>query len=368
MNAWVAGLAAVAVACVLVTPTGCDDAYRIDFPPEWDPWSDQFDSQGFSNSVYCLAEHDGALYAGGVFTRAGEITVNGVARWEGGTWSALANGVRRHDCTIEFCVADVRTLCSWQGMLVAAGRFTIAGGEPSLSIAAWDGTVWHAFGAGLHGNVEAVVSYQGDLIAGGNFTTTGTGEPVSSLAKWDGSRWVAFEGGVMGHVRALGVADNDLFVAGTFSRAHEGDVLVESYAHWNAQEWVLETDIGNVQGLWPAAGGLVATGGLWWDREDGDAPVSMARWNGDAWEAIPGWIGTVDAGCELDGRYFTMRWVDSGSYALFRNSGSGWERISPAILGRIQTMTGFGGRVFIGGSFVTAGGTPSRFIARWDVP
>jgi hypothetical protein len=368
MKAWVAGLAVLAAVPVLLASNGCDDAYRIDVPPAWESWSDQFDTQGFNNAVYCLAEHNGALYAGGVFTRAGDATVNCVARWDDGTWSALANGVRRHDCTTEYCAADVRALCSWQGLLVAAGRFTIAGGEPSLSIAAWDGTAWHAFEAGLHGNVEAVVSYRGDLIAGGDFTTTGAGDSVSSLAKWDGSRWVAFAGGVVGRVRALGAADDDLFVAGEFTRAEDGVDRLESYAHWNAHEWVLDSNPGTVNGLWPAAGTVLATGGLWWKRPESDLPVSMARWNGDSWVGISGWIGSVDAGCQVADRYFTMRWVDSGSYALFRHHGSQWERISPAVFGRIQTMIAFNGRVFIGGSFLNAGDTPSRFIARWDVP
>jgi trimeric autotransporter adhesin len=47
-----------------------------------------------NSSVTALAVFDDgsgpALYAGGAFTAAGGVTVNGIARWDGAAWSALS--------------------------------------------------------------------------------------------------------------------------------------------------------------------------------------------------------------------------------------------------------------------------------------
>ncbi|MCX5769132.1 MAG: hypothetical protein NTZ09_02485 [Candidatus Hydrogenedentes bacterium] len=34
----------------------------------------------------------GNIYAGGQFTRAGEVVVNGIAKWDGAAWAALGTG------------------------------------------------------------------------------------------------------------------------------------------------------------------------------------------------------------------------------------------------------------------------------------
>src|SRR5262245_28701659 len=47
---------------------------------------------GLNNTVYALAVSGTNLYAGGKFTVAGGVPANGVAKWDGSTWSALGSG------------------------------------------------------------------------------------------------------------------------------------------------------------------------------------------------------------------------------------------------------------------------------------
>jgi hypothetical protein len=64
--------------------------------------------------------HDGSLIAGGSFTSAGGVNASCIARWDGGR---LAPAGRR-DGPARRCARGV------QRQLVAAGRFTLAGGAP----------------------------------------------------------------------------------------------------------------------------------------------------------------------------------------------------------------------------------------------
>lgn len=74
-------------------------------------------------------------------------------------------------------------------MLVAAGNFRTAGGEPAYNIAAWNGNNWSTFGLGLtYGGVAALAEYGGDLYAGGLFLQAGE-QPADSFAKWNGTEW-----------------------------------------------------------------------------------------------------------------------------------------------------------------------------------
>ena len=84
-------------------------------------------------------------------------------------------------------VNDVLRLAN--GELVAAGNFTQADASPALRVARWDGTAWHAMGAGLPAEVQALALFpNGDVVAGAS------GDPllVHRLWRWDGVTWTPF--------------------------------------------------------------------------------------------------------------------------------------------------------------------------------
>jgi hypothetical protein len=54
------------------------------------------------------------------------------------------------------------------GDIVAGGEFTTAGGLTASRIARWNGSSWSPLGAGMNGPVHALtVMPNGDLVAGG---------------------------------------------------------------------------------------------------------------------------------------------------------------------------------------------------------
>src|SRR5258708_33670733 len=91
--------------------------------------------------VYARALAGSNLYAGGDFTMAGGIAVNGIARWDGTNWSALGSGMD----------ADVLALALSGSGLYAGGKFTTAGGSTGNGIAKGDGGRWAGLGSGVGG-------------------------------------------------------------------------------------------------------------------------------------------------------------------------------------------------------------------------
>jgi hypothetical protein len=88
----------------------------------------------------------------------------------------------------------VGNLVEFQGKVIAAGGFYLAGGIEVNAIAAWDGTSWSPLGSGVDAGIYALTVYDGKLIAGGWFTHAG-GVQVGFIAAWDGSQWSSLGSG-----------------------------------------------------------------------------------------------------------------------------------------------------------------------------
>src|SRR5205085_11687075 len=80
----------------------------------------------------------------------------------------------------------VNAIISYNGNIVAAGGFTQAGGVNARNIAMWNGAVWQPLGSGIGtgaGDTVYVLSiYNGNLYAGGIFTTA-SGVTVNNVAR-----------------------------------------------------------------------------------------------------------------------------------------------------------------------------------------
>ena len=89
----------------------------------------------------------------------------------------------------------VHALTVYNGELIAGGEFTNAGGVPANYIAKWNGISWSPLGSGTNAEVDALTVFNGELIAGGRFTNAG-GVDVNFIAKWNGTSWDDELGGV----------------------------------------------------------------------------------------------------------------------------------------------------------------------------
>src|SRR5205085_7051408 len=82
-------------------------------------------------------------------------------------------------------------------------------------IASFNGTSWVQPGAGLNGPCYALKAYNGQLYAGGAFTSAG-GLSSGGLARWNGTSWSIVGGNFAGTVLALEVYNGELVIGGSY--------------------------------------------------------------------------------------------------------------------------------------------------------
>jgi hypothetical protein len=167
--------------------------------------------------VGALAVSGTNLFAGGIFTMAGGITANHIAKWDGSRWSALGSGIGGFE-------PFVSALAVSGSNVYAGGEFTLAGGGPANHVAKWNGNSWSALGSGIGGDplrrkYASVLTIAGsNLYVGGFFTNAGGGR-ANWIAKWNGSSWSALASGMNSNVTALAVSGSHLYVGGRFTTA-----------------------------------------------------------------------------------------------------------------------------------------------------
>jgi hypothetical protein len=277
--------------------------------------------------------------------------VNKIAKLEGDHWTPLGTGM---GLSSGFVWIMTEFDDGTGPALYVGGDFLEAGGIAVNRIAKWNGTNWSALGSGMNATVRGAMTVFDDgtgpaLYVGGDFSIAG-GRPISHIAKWDGHQWSSVGGGTGGSnnsVRSLVVHDDGtgpaLYVGGKFDFA--GGVPVSGIARWNGQTW---SDVGGgVDGepgrLGPVRGlavyddgtgpALYATGQF---TEAGGVPANgIAKWDGESWSALgPGL--EMDPPISMTGRRVAVVETRSGPV------------------------------LYVGGSFITAGGTPANYVACWD--
>jgi hypothetical protein len=179
--------------------------------------------------VYSLIVFNGELYAGGVFTSMDGIPANGIAKWNGTIWSAVDSGVTSTN------YRGVYSLAVSNSILYAGGYFTTAGGIPANHIAKWNGTIWDSLGSGTNGSmVAALAEYNSELYLGGAFSIAG-GSTANKVAKWNGSSFAPVGTGMSGGspsivVYSLATFNGSLYAGGAFTMASGN--IVNNIAKW----------------------------------------------------------------------------------------------------------------------------------------
>ena len=137
----------------------------------------------FGVQVYDLLVWKGDLYAGGYFQEVDGAPGNGIARWDGGKWSRLGDGVWQSGYT-----PYVQKMAVFNDELYVVGAFSRAGGVSADGIAKWDGKKWcganDKFEAGLP--PSDIANFRGELYIGGSSPTINGDTAFNYLAKWSG--------------------------------------------------------------------------------------------------------------------------------------------------------------------------------------
>jgi len=378
----------------------------------WDgvTWSALGRGHGVSGPIHALAVYDdgtgGALYAGGRFAMAGDTLVSGVARWNGAFWSPVGSGVGGfHVVPVVYALSvfDDGT----GPALYAGGRFHSAGGTPAGNIARWDGSTWSRLADGVDGDVYALAVHDDGagpaLYVGGRFTRAG-GVPVVGLARWDGVAWspVGSGPGSTAVIHALAPYDDGagaaLYAGGVIVSGNPPATVASYLAKWDGANWSrLSSDVAGP--TWPAVYALRAF-------DDGSGPQLyvgghfttagsiaakyVARWNGQTWSPVGngmtgadpdvhalgawnnGYGATLFAGGSFQRANGVLvngiaEWDANWWYALDGGLASDIPDL-PVVYSLASFDDGKSPALYVGGAFATAGGKPAAHLAKWSCP
>ena len=307
------------------------------------------------------------LVAGGSFSGV-------AATWDGTAWTPLGQDEGRLS-------VSVNALVVYDGALVAGGDFTLAGSYGASRTAHFNGVGWKPLGYGVAGTVRAAAVYGGELIVGGEFAYTAAGERAEGLARWDGSAWTGWTAGVNGNVHAMIQHDGALLAA------------INVYADlatiraWDGAGWTeLGTQLdGPVYALAAYGDGLLVAGGGFLTAGNGAVLVnSIAQWNGTDWSSLAGGLLyptrtaqvyslAVYQGDLIAGGQFHYSPERGPLHGVARWDGVAWWPLdrgagwSPAHSSIVYAMVEVAGRLVVGGSFeMLRGFTGIRHVAQWN--
>jgi hypothetical protein len=307
------------------------------------------------------------VVGGNLLTRAGLSAASNIAVYDGASWMPMGAGIGQ---------STVEAVATFNNELIAAGGFTSAGGQPVSNIARWNGTSWSGLGVGVSGSsglVSTLAVYNGSLYAGGSFFSAG-GVPANRIARWDGANWSALGVGLDDIPRAMTVLAGTLYVGGDFHTA--GGTTVHGLAAWTGSAWQavgpgVTGEVYSLAGRQTAAGATRLYVGGVFSSAGGiaannivaiDSPGIVPSY-GALGSGIPGVVETivVRALGASNSEVTAAAWSSSSGPAVWRLSGTSWN-----LLGSIPPSPDLGDLVFFNNQYV-AGLYPDPVNVRfWD--
>jgi hypothetical protein len=334
-------------------------------------WGDL--STGLNGFVpFITTDSSNNLYAGGNFTRAGDISVNRIAMWDGRTWNALGSGTYKGvNYSLDSSSTQVFSIVIDNSKNVIVGGFFDVVGNfvEANNIAKWDGTTWDRlsdFDSGMNNTVYSLaLDNSNNLYAGGNFTTAG-GLPANRIARWNGTSWSALGRGLRGSPfnlpRAIVVdSQNNVYVGGDFTDA--GDISASKIAKWNGTTWsALGAGMNDkVNDLaFDNSNNLYACGDF---TRAGDVSANyIAKWDGTRWSALPSEVNNNVLSIIFKnnnlyaGGLFTQAGSSNSPYFAVWN-GTSWNNLNSTINSQVESVAvDNNGKPYVSGFFITVPG------------
>ncbi|HEX5624962.1 MAG TPA: T9SS type A sorting domain-containing protein [Saprospiraceae bacterium] len=363
-------------------------------------WSPDYSVPGITGYIYCAVADGGNLYLGGNFTLAGSTVANSIVKWDGQKWTSVGEGLQNG---VSGSVPAVYSIAFADGKLFAGGLFSRAGTVDVNGIAWWDGSNWHALGSDSTNGVRQILfngtdstiqkgpvwslhAHQDKIYVGGWFQFVGD-QRTNGIAAWDPKTesWETLQGGFKSDlpgdlVTAYSYTSkgNELYVGGKFDRA--GDVPAKNIARWDGSNWsaigIAESIVTDLE--WDSSGDLYALG---YFSANGPAAASgIGKWDGSKWSSIPspdGFLSNIHTIQEYHGELYAGGNFEINSfgldYSIAKWDGANWSRVdklevatNEAIEGSVRALVVVNDRLFVAGGFTKAGDRYPINIAEWD--
>lgn len=316
---------------------------------------------GADQSPYCFLEDtiSHLWYVGGSFTNLNGQPVNRIGvSTNGYTFTQVGAGFN----------GPVYALVFYNGELYAGGNFTMSGATPVNYIAKWDGATWQTVGGGSNFLVTAMAVYQSELCAGGQFGNASGVLNTKGIAKWNGAVWSTVGGGTSGfsiNLQALEVYNNELYAGGNFTNM--GGTPADGLAKWNGSTWTaIGCGGGQVFDFEVYNNKLFTVGNI--PSIGGNSMYHLCFYDGANWVSV-GSTGfpyclTKFNGILYVGGAFTAISLPAEKVAYL--NGAVWSQVGMGFDDNVNVLGSFNGHLYAGGSFHFSGTTPIEHFAIWD--
>lgn len=339
----------------------------------WDSVPGKLGPSGGATRVAVLYVDNNKLYAGGWFQKAGNLTVNHIAYWNGVSWGNLGAG-------ITFGTRP-KSFMSYNNELYAAGDFYEAGYVPNTrSIARWNGTNWNSVDGGaldFVNTVRAMAVYNGELYIGSSILGLLGGKYIRCVASWDGSQWDSVAAPSTGQVHALAVYNNELYAGGLTS--YIGGISIANIARWDGNQWkAVGLGVnGQVNTMFvDTINNDLYVGGGFFNAFNSDSTsvktTFIAKWDGNEWsslgdDTIPGAFAITMYHGEL---YVagTILSLDDTLQGIARWDGRQWKPLGSGTNNSTRALAVWNDALYVGGQFTVAGNDSAYYIAKWHTP
>ncbi len=265
------------------------------------------------NGLGVVATGGGAqsLYAVGNFSTSGATLVNSVARWNGAAWQPVGAGFNRR----AWAVAE------YQGQLVALHESSGAQTPGWSVVSRFDGQLWSPLGAPVDAGAPPSRSL---VVADGTIYQQARVGPSGGFASFDGAAWttVGIPNVASSEIRMAQVNATPLMLAWT--RFYW---LSPTAAELFSQANTSRTFVAYVRSV----GGRLLTVGAPGRLFGTSAPASVNVYEGFAWRALPGLVGTAVDAVLFDGQTTVVGQFSSigagGSGVVAAWNGASWDNL-----------------------------------------
>ncbi|MDD2942658.1 MAG: hypothetical protein PHC51_06795 [bacterium] len=294
----------------------------------------------------------GDIIIGGSFSDINSVFgTKNIARWDGSNWHALGAGI---DGRISDMVVS-------GGNLIVGGQFKDGAGNLNAdNVAVWDGASWLALGpgiAGLTAEVRSVVLLGGNIVVGGSFNDAGGDVNADNIAVWNGAAWSGLGTGLNSRVYTLAVLGSDLYAGGSFSNAG-GDLSADYIARWDGGAWhALGGSVDYYVEALAVSGSDLYVGGLFWDAGGVAGTNNIARWDGSSWYSLGDGvddevfaIAVSGTDVYVGGYFYEASYVPDTS-GIARWDGNAWHALGKGLDNAVNSILVNGEDVYAAGEF-----------------
>lgn len=325
-----------------------------------DSWDTTFTSNGADDQINAIAaDGTGNIYFAGEFNSIQGMPANGIAKWNGTSWTALGSGIN----------GDIFAIAVSGNDVYVGGSFNVAVSDGmARNVAKWDGTTWTRMGNGLGGGthiVRSIAVYGGEVYIGGNFNIP-DGSPATGIVKWNGTEYSALPI-IASDVRALAVNNGSLYAGGFIAPTASASIGIMKFdgTNWSALGAAANT---NVTAMAFSGIDVYVVGDI---RLTGQQNSNAAKFDGTAWTRMGSFSpGIMNAVAVHSGEVYVGGSID-GFNNISRWNGTAWTSLGTGINGgtsiseRVMSLASISGTLYVGGNYTSAGGLGARNLAKY---